>query len=271
MNRDRLPLVVEPDELQSALDDDHILLVDLSQAHVYQRAHIPGAAHVDYARIVSAEPPVMGLLPDAARLDTLFSSLGLAQTTHVVAYDNEGGGRASRLLWTLEAAGHVHYSLLNGGFDAWRSGGHPVETQTGGLITRPYTVRLNNEAIADKNYILTHLSDPAVCLVDCRSPAEYTGQDLRARRGGHIPGAINIEWTRALDPQRHMRIKPRDELLALYRQAGVTPDKQAITYCQTHHRSALSYIVLKSLGYRVRGYPGSWSEWGNDPDSPVEQ
>jgi thiosulfate/3-mercaptopyruvate sulfurtransferase len=270
MNRNRLPLVVEPDELQAALGDDRLLMVDLSQPQAYRQAHIPGAAHIDYTRIVRAEPPVMGLLPDAAQLNALFSSLGLTQTTHVVAYDNEGGGRASRLLWTLEAAGHAHYSLLNGGFTAWRNEGHPVETQTRDPIVRSFTVHLNNGAVADKNYILTHLRDPAVCLVDCRNPAEYTGHDLRARRGGHIPGAINIEWTQSLDPQRHMRFKSNDELLVLYRQLGITPDRQVITYCQTHHRSALSYIALKNLGYRVRGYPGSWSEWGNDPDCPVE-
>jgi thiosulfate/3-mercaptopyruvate sulfurtransferase len=271
MNRRRLPLVVEPDELQAALGDERILVADLSQAQFYHQSHIPGAVHVDYARIVSAKPPVMGLLPAAEQLGALFSSLGLTAETQVVAYDNESGGRASRLLWTLEAAGHAHYSLLNGGFTAWRNENHPTDTRLADIAAQPYTFRLNDAAIADKDYILAHLDDPAICMVDCRSPAEYAGQDLRARRGGHIPGAVNIEWTRALDPQRHMRLKAEAELTELYRQAGVTPNKQIITYCQTHHRSALSYVVLKSLGYQVRGYPGSWSEWGNIPDTPVER
>ncbi|MEJ2554553.1 MAG: sulfurtransferase [Gammaproteobacteria bacterium] len=271
MTESGLPLVVEPDELQAALDDESILVADVSQAEFHQQSHIPGAVHVDYARIISARPPVMGLLPPAEQLGTLFSSLGLGATTHVVAYDNEGGGRASRLLWTLEITGHTRYSLLNGGFIAWRDEGRPTETQTRGRTARPYTVRFNAEAIADKTYILAHLHDPAVSLVDARSPEEYAGLDLRARRGGHIPGAVNIEWTRALDPQHGMRLKAGEDLRALYEQAGVTPDRQAIVYCQTHHRSALSYIVLTSLGYSVRGYPGSWSEWGNDPDTPVER
>lgn len=271
MKRSGLPLVVEPDELQAALGDEQILVIDLSQAQFYQQSHIPGAAHTDYVRVIAAKPPVMGLLPDAAQLNALFSSLGLTATTHVVAYDNEGGGRASRLLWTLEVAGHSSYSLLNGGFNAWRNENYPTETRPAATIAKPYTTHLQNkEAIADKQYILAHLNATDTCLVDCRSPAEYAGQDLRARRGGHIPGAVNIEWSRALDPQHHMRLKPKEELAALYRQAGITTDKQVIVYCQTHHRSALSYIVLKSLGYDVRGYPGSWSEWGNDPDTPIE-
>jgi len=266
----QLPLIVEPDELQPALGDDHILIVDLSQIQFHHQAHIPGAVHLDYARIVTARPPVMGLLPEAAQLNALFSSLGIGATTQVVAYDNEGGGKAARLLWTLEAADHPHYSLLNGGFSAWRNEGHPIDSRASDRVATPYRVHLNDGVIADKNYILSHLHDPVISLVDCRSPAEYTGQDLRARRGGHIPGAVNIEWTRALDPQRHMRLKAEDALRALYEQAGVTPDKHVITYCQTHHRSALSYIVLKNLGYDVRGYPGSWSEWGNDSDTPLE-
>ena len=267
-----LPLVVEPDELQAALGDEQILVVDLSQAQFYQQSHIPGAAHIDYARVIAAKPPVMGLLPDATQLSALFSSLGLTASSHVVAYDNEGGGKASRLLWTLDVAGHSRYSLLNGGFNAWRNENYPIETRSAATVAKPYPVHLNNqEAIADKQYILAHLYDPDTCLLDCRSPAEYAGQDLRARRGGHIPGAVNIEWNRALDPQRHMRLKPEEELAALYRLAGITTDKQVLVYCQTHHRSALSYIVLKSLGYHVRGYPGSWSEWGNDPDTPIER
>jgi thiosulfate/3-mercaptopyruvate sulfurtransferase len=267
-----LPLVVEPDELQAALGNEQILVVDLSQAQFYQQSHIPGAAHIDYAQAITARPPVMGLLPDETQLNALFSSLGLTATSHVVAYDNEGGGRASRLLWTLEVAGHKRYSLLNGGFNAWRNENYPTETRPAATLAQPYTAHLNNnEAIADKQYILTHLNTQGTCLVDCRSPAEYAGQDQRARRGGHIPGAVNIEWSRALDPQRHMRLKPKEELADLYRLAGITDDKQVLVYCQTHHRSALSYIVLKSLGYHVRGYPGSWSEWGNDPDTPIER
>lgn len=271
MNSNPLPLVVEPQELQATLGDDQIMVVDLSAAKLHYQSHIPGAVHIDYARIVSANPPIMGLLPEATQLSSLFSSLGVTESTHVVAYDNEGGGKASRLLWTLEATGHPNYSLLNGGFNAWLSEGYPTDSRLTDAVAKHYTLHWNQEAIADKNYILSRLDDQRTCLVDCRSPAEYAGQDLRARRGGHIPGAVNIEWMLALDPQRHMRLKTKEELLELYRQAGVTQSQQIITYCQTHHRSALSYIVLKSLGYAVRGYPGSWSEWGNDPATPIEQ
>lgn len=272
MSPGRLPLILEPDVLQAALGRDDILVVDLSPVQLHHQFHVPGAVHLDYAQLVMQRPPAMGLLPEPAKLNALFSSLGLTAGAHVVVYDDKGGGNACRLLWTLEVAGHTHYSLLNGGLNAWLNEHHPTSRQLKEIAISAYTVHLNSEAIADKNYVLTHLRDPSTVILDVRNTAEYTGQDPRAQRGGHIPGAVNIEWSRALDQQRNMRLKSPDELRALYEGAGITPDKEVITYCHTHRRSALSYVVLKSLGYeRVRAYPGSWSEWGNSPDTPVEQ
>ena len=104
-----------------------------------------------------------------------------------------------------------------------------------------------------------------------RSPAEFTGARKFADRAGHIPGAAHLEWTDMMDKQRNLRLLPDDQLRAMLAERGVTPDKEIITYCQTHHRSAYSYVVLKHLGYEnVRGYPGSWSDWGNNPALPVE-
>jgi thiosulfate/3-mercaptopyruvate sulfurtransferase len=125
--------------------------------------------------------------------------------------------------------------------------------------------------LADLAYIRAHLEDPAVILVDTRSPLEYTGQKRLAERGGHIPGAVNFDWVNAMDMQNNLRLKPADALRQQLTGLGITPDKEVIVYCQTHHRSAHTYVVLKSLGYsRIKGYPGSWSEWGNLRDTPVE-
>ena len=108
-------------------------------------------------------------------------------------------------------------------------------------------------------------------LLDTRTPAEFSGADRRAARGGHIPGAVNVDWTLTMDPDRHRALRPADELRALYAQAGVDPDAEVVAYCQTHHRSSHTFWVLRHLGYRrVRGYPGAWSDWGNRDDTPVE-
>ncbi|HYQ90979.1 MAG TPA: rhodanese-like domain-containing protein, partial [Candidatus Competibacteraceae bacterium] len=128
----------------------------------------------------------------------------------------------------------------------------------------------NPNAVADKDYILSRLGQSEVALLDTRSPAEYQGTEVRAARGGHIPGAVNLNWTEAMDMSRQRRFKPVAELRRQLEALGVTPDKEVILYCQTHHRSAHTYMVLKYLDYpRVRGYAGAWSEWGNDPTLPI--
>lgn len=267
-----LPLILEPAELEKHLSHAKLLVVDLCKPEVYARGHIPGAVHVEYSELVAARPPVMGLLPEPAQLSRVLSDIGLAPERHVVAYDDEGGGKACRLLWTLDVIGHKHFSLLNGGLRAWLAEQRPVTSERTPVTPGHYRVgHTMRAAKADKDYILAHLKDPAVSLLDARTPGEYRGVDKRAARGGHIPGAVNMDWTLALDAQNHTRLKPEAALRAQLAGLGVTPDKEVITYCQTHHRSSHTYIVLKALGYpRVKGYPGAWSEWGNDPATPIE-
>lgn len=264
-----LPLILDPAELAARLGAEMLLIVDLCRADGYARQHIPGAVHLNYTDIVAAEPPVMGLLPDSDQLSEVFSSIGMTGASHIVAYDDEGGAKAARLLWTLDVIGHPHYSLLDGGLRAWLMGGYPVDNKPPPITASDYRVTQTGAATVDMAYLLEHLNDPAIALLDTRSPAEYQGIDERAERGGHIPGAVNMDWVLALGSDQ--RVKPEEELRALLEQLGITPDKEIIVYCQTHHRSSHTYIALKSLGYQnIKGYPGAWSEWGNHPDTPVE-
>lgn len=268
-----LPIIIEPEQLKPLLGDARLLLVDLSEPPMYAARHVPGAVNLPYQQIIRAEPPAMGLMPTEQRLSEVLSAIGLTDDVHVVAYDAEGNGRASRFLWTLDALGHPGFSLLDGGLAAWASAGGQLES--GIVDPRPsqYQAKLRNPgAVADTAYILEHLQDPKVLVLDTRSPGEYAGVDQRAMRAGHIPGAANLEWTRAMDPQRDRRFLPEETLRKMLSELGATPDKEIITHCQTHHRSAHTYLMLKHLGYeRVRGYAGSWSEWGNRQDTPIEQ
>ncbi len=271
MTQRTVPLIIEPEALEKRLGEENLLVVDMSSKANYLQHHIPGAVWLECSSILAHRRPVMGLLPSNLQLGEVLSDIGMTEESWVVACDDEGGGKASRLLWTLDVLGHERFSLLDGGMRAWLAEGRPVSDERVTPVPGDYTARRRKGPIIDKAALLDSLGDPDVVLVDARSPAEFRGDDVRAARGGHIPGAVNLEWTCLMDPERNMRLKPEPELRAMFESLGVTPDKKVIVYCQTHHRSSLTYLVLKALGYSsVKGYAGAWSEWGNDPNTPVE-
>ncbi|MDH5395575.1 MAG: sulfurtransferase [Gammaproteobacteria bacterium] len=265
------PIIVEAAELKTQLGNDKLLIVDLSSPATYVQYHIPGAVFLNYEWIVRIEQPRMGLLPTEEQLNNVLGSLGLSSDTHVVAYDDEGGGRASRFLWTLDVVGHKNYSLLNGGLQGWSNHGNAISSKIAYPTPCEYTATMNFEPVATRQFILDHFSDDKIAILDTRNPAEFNGIKVFAQRGGHIPGAVNIEWTDAMDKAHDMRLKSEQDLRALFEAQNITRDKTIVVHCQTHHRSAHTYIVLKSLGYEnVKGYPGSWSDWGNEPNTPIE-
>ncbi len=266
-----LPLLIEPEALRPLLGQPELLVLDLCRDSTYQQLHIPGALHVSYGEIVASEPPVHGLLPATDQLEQCFSAYGIGDKTHVVAYDDEGGGNASRLLWTLDAMGHKGYSLLNGGLHAWANERHPVNRKSVTAEPRIFNPRPNSEPVAETDEILQQLKHNDLALWDARSVNEYRGISRFSQYPGHIPGAINLDWLELMDRQNNLRLKPEAELRDLLTGLGITPDKKVITYCQTHHRSSLSWFVLKYLGYeQAKGYHGSWSDWGNRDDTPKE-
>lgn len=266
-----LPLLLEPAELQSRLGEPGLLIVDLGKESVYQQVHVPGAVLFNGKQLVSGQQPSPGKLPATAQISAALSALGLTPEIHVVAYDDEGGAAAGRFIWTLDVLGHRRYSYLNGGIHAWLAAGLPTESQANAARPSSYVATLNTTASADLDYVLAHHGDADHVIWDARSPEEYNGSLVRAQRSGHIPGARNYEWTRAIDRSNAMRIRPLDEVRTELAALGINGEKTVITHCQTHHRSGFTYLLGKILGFeRMKAYPGSWSEWGNLHDTPVE-
>jgi len=267
-----LGLVIEPAELETLLHEPSVIIVDLCKAKQYRNAHIPGAHFLNYADIIRTEKPAMGLVPDDAHFSQMLSKLGITADTHVIAYDDEGGGCASRFIWTLHVFGHSRASLLNGGLYSWANEGHALTRVVPESRTSDYRLTNTGDYTVDSAYIMQHLDDEHTVLLDARSLPEYSGSKNFSHRGGHIPGARHYEWTEAMDRSNNLRLLPAASIVQKLDQLGITKDKEVIVYCQTHHRSAFSYIMLRSLGYEdVKAYPGSWSEWGNRDDTPVER
>jgi thiosulfate/3-mercaptopyruvate sulfurtransferase len=175
----------------------------------------------------------------------------------------------------LQAFGHPAVSLLDGGLQGWLSRGHTVQggagARSGNQTAGTFQGEPDPRRIADADHILRGLNRPDMQIVDTRSAAEYRGEDVRARRGGHIPGAVHLDWNATKAGPDGIWFKDTETLNALLNEKGLDPAKETVCYCQSHQRSALVCVLLESLGFEnVKGYPGAWSDWGNRFDTPVE-
>jgi thiosulfate/3-mercaptopyruvate sulfurtransferase len=267
-----LPLLIDANLLQQHLAREDLLLLDVSSADNYAQAHIPGALHVAPASLVCGIKPATGKLPDENALTQLMSGLGLSPDKHVIAYDDEGGGWAGRLIWTLDVLGHSHYSYLDGGIRAWQATGLATQKQANSGVATDYQVSIHHEPIIEAEELMALLGETNLAIWDARGPEEFAGTKVLAKRGGHIPGARNYEWTDLMDKQRNLQLLPLQDIQEQLDQRGITRNKRVVTHCQTHHRSGLTYLVARILGYpNIQAYHGSWSEWGNRDDTPIEQ
>lgn len=264
--------LVEPAWLAARLKEPNLRIVDMRTAsRDYDEAgHIPGSVYLSVSSI--RMPVEVGgfRLPDKSEGEVILGRLGIARDTMVVIYDDMGGLNAARLFFTLDVFGHRKMALLNGGIQAWVKAGLPLSQQVPKIKKRNYRARVDSRKVASAEWIVKNLKNPSVVLVDARSAKEFSGEVVRAKRGGHIPGARNIEWVQNLKEDKSF--KSAKELARLYKTQGVTKDKTVVSYCQTHHRAALAYFTLRLLGYgKVKGYDRSWAEWGNRDDLPVEK
>ncbi len=261
--------LIEPTDLSLPLDDSD-LLVQVTSPHVYAQAHIEGAVLIEPSQLCRGIPPAVGKLPSLNAIEQTLASIGYRPDRRVIAYDDEGGGWAGKLLWMLDVIGHEHWAYLNGGLHAWVGLGQPLSQghyqAASGRLNLALTV--NPQPIAEIADVLHAIEDPYQLIWDVRSAAEYAGLRSGSARAGHIPGAVNLDWEMLKDPSQDLRL--RDTLQEDLAHLGIDTTRTVITHCQTHHRSGLAYLVGRLLGIDIRAYHGSWAEWGNDPNLPIE-
>ncbi|PIE43899.1 MAG: thiosulfate sulfurtransferase [Gammaproteobacteria bacterium] len=267
------PLILDPDRLVNQLHNADLLIIDLCHPDNYRQGHVPGAVHVHPEETRPNRQPGSGLLPEKAQLYHLVQRLGITEDKHIVVYDDEGGGWAGRFIWLLDSIGHHRHSLLDGGLIAWVNEGYPTCNEPvapAKTAQAPKAIEINPDVSVTCEQLISLLQEGNIQVWDARSYAEFSGQRIFAARGGKIPGAIHFEWIQAMDPNRNYRLKPLDTLKKTLATIGLTEARPIVTHCQTHHRSGLTYVIGKALGFDIKAYAGSWSEWGNRSDTPVE-
>ncbi len=265
-------VLVDAEWIEAHVVDPSVRVLEVGgNANAFGEGHLPGASFLPMGLLSNPDDPIRGQIATAAQVSAALSDAGVGRDQTVVLYDRRNNLSAARAYWVLKYYQHTDVRIYNGGTPKWTEGGRALSTETAEHAPSSYQAGPADPEIRTTwQYVVDHTDDPSTLFCDTRGPDEYLGRDVRAERGGHIPGSINVEWTAAVDSDG--TFKSAEELAALYGGAGFTPDKQIITYCQSGVRGAHTWFVLKELlGYpSVRNYDGSWGEYGNNPESPIE-
>jgi thiosulfate/3-mercaptopyruvate sulfurtransferase len=260
-------LISSQDLYRITQNESGAIVIDTRSFSEYKDGHVQGAVNVDLFQLHWFDTTKKGIKDFNRQTRLLLSNIGIRKESNVIFYDNVSGISAARGVWLLLYFSHEKVRMLDGGFEKWKREGYPIETKSNGLKHSRFMGKPNSKIVADANEVRRAINNKNVVIVDARSTQEYNGSEVRAARKGHIPSAINIDWARNIE---NSIFKSKEKLSKIY--SKIPTNAQIITYCQGGYRAANTFFVLKMLGYKdVKVYIGSWGEWGNKLDLPIEQ
>ena len=274
-------LLVTTDWLAQHLHDEDIRIVDIRgkvlpaseplphyYAHRadYETSHIPRAVFVDWTTDIVEPDSHSYDIANPQRYQALMQSIGIGDKHFVVAYDDADGMFAARLWWTLQYYGHEQVAVLDGGWQKWIAENRPVSSEKPQIKPALFTPRLQPAWNTTSSAIL----EKQPMLIDVRTPAEFAGESSRAKRKGHIPGAVNIPRSKLVSADGTMR--PVSELQQIFSDAGISlKEPEVVVYCNSGVSSSYGLLALQKAGFKGgRVYDGSWKDWGNDDTKFIE-
>jgi len=260
-------MLIEPGDIEKKLKQPGVRILDTRPLPDYAKGHLPGAIRVDVKRWQDLGKKEGGF-QDAKGWGEKVGQLGISHDSQVIVYGSNPPDTA-RIWWTLKYLGHQNVTILNGGWELWNKEKRPADTASPNIEAVKFDPKFQTDRLEEIDSLKKSVQAGKITVVDTRTTDEFTGKEVRGKRGGHIPGAKHLEWKELLAEDG--RFKSSEQLRELFKQRGIQLDQTAVCYCQSGGRASVEAFALELAGYpKVKVFMRSWEQWSADPDAPVE-